>query len=120
MPPPRSCPPPRTSRRERGPSQHPTPPLPPVHRCSTADSALTFSTIFGSAPITASTSSAVLSLPKENRSAAMPSSRGTPIAVSTCEGSIAPVLQADPEEQAIRSEERRVGKECRSRWSPYH
>ena len=23
-------------------------------------------------------------------------------------------------EQAIRSEERRVGKECRSRWSPYH
>ena len=24
------------------------------------------------------------------------------------------------EEQALRSEERRVGKECRSRWSPYH
>ena len=23
-------------------------------------------------------------------------------------------------EEAIRSEERRVGKECRSRWSPYH
>src|SRR2546430_15959882 len=23
-------------------------------------------------------------------------------------------------ERAIRSEERRVGKECRSRWSPYH
>ena len=23
-------------------------------------------------------------------------------------------------EQQIRSEERRVGKECRSRWSPYH
>ena len=22
--------------------------------------------------------------------------------------------------QAARSEERRVGKECRSRWSPYH
>ena len=22
--------------------------------------------------------------------------------------------------QVIRSEERRVGKECRSRWSPYH
>ena len=22
--------------------------------------------------------------------------------------------------QALRSEERRVGKECRSRWSPYH
>ena len=24
------------------------------------------------------------------------------------------------ENQLIRSEERRVGKECRSRWSPYH
>ena len=24
------------------------------------------------------------------------------------------------EETGIRSEERRVGKECRSRWSPYH
>ena len=23
-------------------------------------------------------------------------------------------------EEVIRSEERRVGKECRSRWSPYH
>ena len=26
----------------------------------------------------------------------------------------------DGDEKAIRSEERRVGKECRSRWSPYH
>ena len=25
-----------------------------------------------------------------------------------------------PDGQALRSEERRVGKECRSRWSPYH
>ena len=25
-----------------------------------------------------------------------------------------------PEEMEARSEERRVGKECRSRWSPYH
>ena len=25
-----------------------------------------------------------------------------------------------PEERERRSEERRVGKECRSRWSPYH
>ena len=24
------------------------------------------------------------------------------------------------EEKQLRSEERRVGKECRSRWSPYH
>ena len=26
----------------------------------------------------------------------------------------------DPEKALERSEERRVGKECRSRWSPYH
>src|SRR2546425_4853466 len=25
-----------------------------------------------------------------------------------------------PEQVPVRSEERRVGKECRSRWSPYH
>ena len=30
-------------------------------------------------------------------------------------------IPTDPEEHAkLRSEERRVGKECRSRWSPYH
>ena len=30
-------------------------------------------------------------------------------------------LNAPPNEyEIIRSEERRVGKECRSRWSPYH
>ena len=28
------------------------------------------------------------------------------------------ILIGNPEE--VRSEERRVGKECRSRWSPYH
>ena len=26
----------------------------------------------------------------------------------------------DPVKEPRRSEERRVGKECRSRWSPYH
>ena len=39
---------------------------------------------------------------------------------------IANLLLDNPENEAvleftlIRSEERRVGKECRSRWSPYH
>src|SRR5256884_527909 len=28
--------------------------------------------------------------------------------------------QSAPPEESYRSEERRVGKECRSRWSPYH
>src|SRR3989475_12750914 len=31
-----------------------------------------------------------------------------------------PVNAIVPEEDVPRSEERRVGKECRSRWSPYH
>ena len=30
------------------------------------------------------------------------------------------VAATDAERRRIRSEERRVGKECRSRWSPYH
>src|SRR5258708_39180809 len=30
------------------------------------------------------------------------------------------VLLTDPDVLGGRSEERRVGKECRSRWSPYH
>ena len=29
-------------------------------------------------------------------------------------------VKSDRERQISRSEERRVGKECRSRWSPYH
>ena len=28
--------------------------------------------------------------------------------------------QFDFKDSSVRSEERRVGKECRSRWSPYH
>src|SRR5256885_4200520 len=30
------------------------------------------------------------------------------------------IAAAQDESRAARSEERRVGKECRSRWSPYH
>src|SRR5688572_33369884 len=54
--------------------------------------------------------------------------RGTPV-VAVGDGRIAKlftsaaggltVYQFDPDER-FRSEERRVGKECRSRWSPYH
>ena len=32
----------------------------------------------------------------------------------------APCVGSPPSPEASRSEERRVGKECRSRWSPYH
>ena len=31
-----------------------------------------------------------------------------------------PVGESAPTNAQLRSEERRVGKECRSRWSPYH
>ena len=34
--------------------------------------------------------------------------------------SLEPVRRMVREEKVFRSEERRVGKECRSRWSPYH
>ena len=30
------------------------------------------------------------------------------------------IMKFDPDMEEMRSEERRVGKECRSRWSPYH
>ena len=45
-------------------------------------------------------------------------SEGTIIALSTHQGSGAiGVIRLSG---SSRSEERRVGKECRSRWSPYH
>ena len=33
---------------------------------------------------------------------------------------IAQLVERDLAKVEVRSEERRVGKECRSRWSPYH
>ena len=39
---------------------------------------------------------------------------------ATMRGVAKTLYNADPDTQIIRSEERRVGKECRSRWSPYH
>ena len=40
--------------------------------------------------------------------------------VDTKEGEQAVKLIKDHMKRLTRSEERRVGKECRSRWSPYH
>src|SRR2546425_3357907 len=36
------------------------------------------------------------------------------------QGSLYPALHRYEQRGWVRSEERRVGKECRSRWSPYH
>ena len=48
-------------------------------------------------------------------------SRGLTVAVaeSLTGGKVVSTLVSVPEARS-RSEERRVGKECRSRWSPYH
>src|SRR2546430_9812124 len=37
-----------------------------------------------------------------------------------CDRGGSDVSSRRPESSPVRSEERRVGKECRSRWSPYH
>ena len=44
----------------------------------------------------------------------------TGIRVNLIEGSADELLERILSEGSNRSEERRVGKECRSRWSPYH
>ena len=44
-----------------------------------------------------------------------------PIRTSTMvEGELIPYVPSVDSNIGVRSEERRVGKECRSRWSPYH
>ena len=40
--------------------------------------------------------------------------------ITLFEFDINPIVSCDSLDKVIRSEERRVGKECRSRWSPYH
>src|SRR5258706_7321456 len=49
------------------------------------------------------------------------SARSTSVAASSCRHSSSAADRNGAAAQALRrSEERRVGKECRSRWSPYH
>src|SRR2546430_6035603 len=45
---------------------------------------------------------------------------GTPITVPVGPAALGRILNVLGEPVDERSEERRVGKECRSRWSPYH
>ena len=42
------------------------------------------------------------------------------VGTAEAKGYVGVVALGDASIQAARSEERRVGKECRSRWSPYH
>src|ERR1035441_9263480 len=46
--------------------------------------------------------------------------RNHPIHTDPVLGRVGQDAAGDQFEYALRSEERRVGKECRSRWSPYH
>src|SRR2546422_11717294 len=57
-------------------------------------------------------------VPREGEFEAAPPRNLPPLASEA----LAPLraLLADPTVHKARSEERRVGKECRSRWSPYH
>ena len=65
-----------------------------------------------SPPPTRSTSASLLPCPRLNRTAPRARSLGTPMAISTCEGSTAPVEQADPPEAATPARSR-----CMSRAS---
>ena len=46
-----------------------------------------------------------------------PEETGYSVTIPDIEGCF---TQGETMDEAVRSEERRVGKECRSRWSPYH
>ena len=55
--------------------------------------------------------------------AALPATLLTPPTVAEAAPSFiewVPIIMGEAALVAVRSEERRVGKECRSRWSPYH
>src|SRR2546426_944681 len=50
----------------------------------------------------------------------LPSRTRIPPKPKAVEGAVAIIVFRSTRDPSIRSEERRVGKECRSRWSPYH
>src|SRR3989475_3874895 len=45
---------------------------------------------------------------------------GCDLCEAACPSRVITVISSEVEGEPMRSEERRVGKECRSRWSPYH
>ena len=69
----------------------------------------------GNTSATRATSAAVDSGPKLNRSVPRASGRATPIARSTCDGSTAPVLRAEPPEAVLQFGGRPTSKRL-ARW----
>src|SRR3989442_294504 len=63
---------------------------------------------------------AVVNLATEKASIRFEGAADLPAAISAIEKAGYEVPQSSVELEVERSEERRVGKECRSRWSPYH
>ena len=53
-------------------------------------------------------------------SALIGSNRGFLLSVFAMVKNLLTIIAAAASAPTVRSEERRVGKECRSRWSPYH
>ena len=88
----------------------------PAARASTPDDATT--------PYDATTSRDATTLDATERASAPPGSPGPNAESSAQPGpdrlTEAVTLMARIRREGRRSEERRVGKECRSRWSPYH
>ena len=100
--------------------------LPPDYNRTTSNVyAKAVGAVPAAAPAKAATSSGAVAIPGDVTGIAVCASAGFLTAAVVSKASAARrarALQppAPPAGAVVRSEERRVGKECRSRWSPYH
>src|SRR5438034_8106604 len=95
--------------------------LAPANACGQdggrASSPLTFPCVVSSIPQEPGMGTMGLALPWKTR---ITSALHEPAAIGRWETRVGPSEHLTGGGPAQRSEERRVGKECRSRWSPYH